>query len=57
MAAASYVLDTGILLALARGNELGKRIAQKYGLLQPGVRPIISIVSHGEIWALARRND
>lgn len=54
--AESYVLDTGVLLLLARGKALGTSIAGRYGLLNPGVRPLVSVVSHGELWALARRN-
>jgi tRNA(fMet)-specific endonuclease VapC len=55
--AESYVLDTGVLLLLARGKALGTAVAGRYGLLNPGVRPLISVVSHGELWALARRNE
>jgi tRNA(fMet)-specific endonuclease VapC len=52
----SYVLDTNIGLLLARGGELGVEIARRYELMQAGVMPIISIVTHGELWVLARRN-
>lgn len=52
----SYVLDTGVLVLLARGGSLGTKIAGTYGLLQPGVRPLISVVTQGELLAFARRN-
>lgn len=47
--AESYVLDTNILLLLARGKERGQEIATRYGLLAPGLRPLVSVVSHGEL--------
>lgn len=52
-----YLLDTSVLLALVRGQELGSHIARRFGLLQTGQRPLVCIVSHGEIWVLARRNN
>jgi tRNA(fMet)-specific endonuclease VapC len=52
-----YLLDTNILLALIRGNELGRYIRQTYGLDNPTNRSVISVVSHGEIWAIAQRNS
>jgi|SRR5579863_5694625 len=51
-----YLLDTNILLALVRGKDLGNFIRQTFGLHEPSVRCIISIVTHGEIWVLAERN-
>lgn len=57
MSAPSYVLDTSVVLLLARGGELGRAVAQRYGLESVGVRPILSIVTHGELRALARRNE
>ena len=55
--AESYVLDTSILLLLARGKERGQEVATRYGLLTAGVRPLVSVVSHGELLALGRRNN
>jgi tRNA(fMet)-specific endonuclease VapC len=49
------LLDTGVLLLLARGGALGQQIAARYGLTAPGNRPLVSIVSHGELLALVRR--
>jgi tRNA(fMet)-specific endonuclease VapC len=51
-----YLLDTNVLLALIRGNELGKYIRQSFNLDNPTIRSVMSIVSHGEIWAIAERN-
>jgi predicted nucleic acid-binding protein len=52
-----YLLDTSVLLALVRGNELGRFIRQKFSLDNPSIRSLISIVSHGEIWAMAERQE
>jgi len=57
MSGTLYLLDTTILLALVRGNELGKFIRHKFSLDNPTVRSLISIVSHGEIWAMAQRHN
>lgn len=54
-ASTSYVLDTGVALVLARGGALASRIAESFGLRRVGVRPLLSIVSHGELRALAKR--
>lgn len=51
-----YFLDTNVLLALVRGADLGKYIAQTYDLRDVLKRPLISIVSHGEMMAIASRN-
>src|SRR5947199_314288 len=57
MMSALYLLDTSVLLALVRGKDLGKFIQQTFGLANPALRSLISIVTHGEIWALAERNN
>jgi len=57
MSGTLYLLDTTVLLALVRGNELGKFIRHKFSLDNPAVRSLISIVSHGEIWAMAQRHN
>lgn len=57
MRSALYLLDTSVLLALVRGNELGKFIRHTFALENPAVRALISIVSHGEIWAMAERHN
>jgi predicted nucleic acid-binding protein len=51
-----YLLDTNVLLALIRGNELGRYIRQTYTIDDPTNRSVISVVSHGEVWAIAQRN-
>lgn len=53
----SYVLDTGVLLNLVRGRELGKRIDRAFGLSQALQFHTISIVTHGELKVLAERHD
>jgi tRNA(fMet)-specific endonuclease VapC len=52
----SYVLDTSVLLNLIRGKELGEQIDRAFGLRSAMHRQVISIVTHGELWALAGRN-
>ena len=51
-----YLFDTNVLLALVRGNQLGKYLNYTFNLSDVINKPIISIVSHGELWALANRN-
>jgi tRNA(fMet)-specific endonuclease VapC len=51
-----YLLDTSVLLALVRGKDLGQFIRYTFALEDPSVRSLISIVTHGEILALADRN-
>jgi tRNA(fMet)-specific endonuclease VapC len=53
----SYVLDTSVLLNLIRGQELGKSIDRAFGLRTALYRHTVSIVSHGELRVLARRNQ
>jgi tRNA(fMet)-specific endonuclease VapC len=52
-----HLLDTSVALHLARANDLGKYINQTFGLSSAVYRPLISIVSHGELWLLANRNN
>jgi predicted nucleic acid-binding protein len=49
------LLDTNILVRLIRADEVGERIERDYGLLERRERPLISIVTVGEIEALARK--
>jgi tRNA(fMet)-specific endonuclease VapC len=56
MTAHPYVLDTSVLLHLIRGRDLGRYINVMFDLANVVHRPLISIVTHGEIWALADRN-
>jgi tRNA(fMet)-specific endonuclease VapC len=56
MTAKPYLLDTNVLLHLIRGRDLGRYIEATFELENPVYRPLVSIVAHGEIWALAERN-
>ncbi|WP_437832590.1 type II toxin-antitoxin system VapC family toxin [Sorangium sp. So ce1153] len=49
------VLDTNVVLHLARGNEFGRRLDAAYRLQARPFRPILSIVSVGELLAFAKR--
>jgi tRNA(fMet)-specific endonuclease VapC len=51
-----YLFDTTVLLALIRGGELGRYVNHTFRLSEVINKPLISVVSHGEIWALADRN-
>jgi tRNA(fMet)-specific endonuclease VapC len=53
----SYVLDTGVLLNLVRGKELGTRIDREFGLTRSMRLHTVSIVTHGELKVLAERNE
>lgn len=56
MSTAPCLLDTNVVLQLARNKDLGKRIAAQFGLGHAVYRPLISIVSVGELMALAAFN-
>ena len=56
MSVRPHLLDTTVALHLARGNDLGKYIDRTFGLSSAVYRPLISIVSHGELWLIANRN-
>jgi hypothetical protein len=51
----SYVLDMSALLSLVRGKQLGEQIDRSFGLRAALYRHAVSIVTHGEIKALAER--
>ena len=57
MSAPLYLLDTGILLALVRGGQLGKHVERTYQLKSQNQRPLASIVSKAEIRVLAASRD
>lgn len=48
-----YLLDTSVLLHLIRGRDLGRYIDVTFKLSQAPHRHLISIVAHGELWAMA----
>lgn len=50
-----YLLDTNILVHYVRGSAVYRRVEATYALTAPPVRPLISIVSVGELLSLARR--
>jgi len=52
-----YLLDTNVVLHLVRGNAIGKELAAAFGLLNSVNRPLVSIVTHGELLLLAARNN
>jgi tRNA(fMet)-specific endonuclease VapC len=47
------LLDTNVLVHLIRGSSIGQRIDDDHGLRQRAERPLISIVTVGELKALA----
>jgi predicted nucleic acid-binding protein len=47
------LLDTNILIHLVRGNAIGRAIDTKYDLLGRRERPLISIVTVGELMKFA----
>ena len=51
-----YLLDTNVLLVLVRGGMEGATLDERFGLSTASVRPLICIVTQGEIRSLARRN-
>ena len=51
-----FLLDTNVALALLRGKELGQYLLSVFSLDDQINRPLISIVSHGELLVLADRN-
>ena len=52
-----HLLDTNVLLVLARGGPLGQHIDARFGLRAGRQRPLVCVVSHGEVWVLARRHN
>lgn len=52
-ASTQYLLDTNILVHLVRGDALGQQIQAAYGLMMAIPRPLISVVSDGELRSLA----
>ncbi len=44
-------------MLLARGESLGKYIDETYQLRKSSIRPLISIVTHGEIWSFAEQQS
>jgi predicted nucleic acid-binding protein len=51
------LLDTSVVIHLARGRELGRKIEARARLRDRRYVPLVSIVSVAEARVLARRND
>lgn len=51
---APVVLDTNVVVSLARNNATGQAIEAEHGLSARADRPLISTVAEGEILGLAR---
>lgn len=51
------LLDTCVLLHLARNKELGQRLQRDFDLSNTSHRPLVCVVTLGEIWSLARHNQ
>lgn len=49
------LLDTNVLLHIARGKAAGEWIVRRYGLRTRTEKPLVSAVSVGEIWRMAYR--
>ncbi|HMN41872.1 MAG TPA: type II toxin-antitoxin system VapC family toxin [Phycisphaerales bacterium] len=49
-----YLLDTGVVAALSWGGELADRIDKRTGIRASPVRPLVSIVTHGEVRTFVR---
>jgi len=50
-----HLLDTNVVVALMRANALGQHIDETYKPRQAKFKPIISVVSVGEMLSLARQ--
>jgi tRNA(fMet)-specific endonuclease VapC len=55
-ASTPLLLDTNILIHLARGGVAAQRLEERYGLRSRRQTPFICIVTVGEMLAIARRN-
>ena len=51
-----YLLDTNILVHFVRADAVWDRIRERYGLLAADPRPILSVVTAGELRSLAIQN-
>lgn len=53
----SFLLDTGLLLGLARGSLWARRVLAQVNRDNPEAAAFTSVICHGEILALAKKND
>ena len=51
--AITYILDTNVLVQYARASILGKRIENRFGFTRSAFKPLVSIVTIGEIKAFS----
>lgn len=56
MSRSLFLLDTNIVLTLVRGNALATHIDAKFALRASKIRPMIAVVTRGEVRVLAARN-
>lgn len=49
-----YLLDTNVLVAYVRAGPIGEYVEQTHHLREPGFKPLICVVSVGEIFSLAK---
>lgn len=52
-----FLLDTNVVVAVLRAGPLAHVIERRYRLRSSRVKPLISIVSVGELYAFARKRD
>jgi predicted nucleic acid-binding protein len=50
-----HLLDTNILVAYVRAGQLGKHVECRFALRSSAYKPLISVVSVGEILSLAKK--
>lgn len=53
----AYLLDTGLLVHAIRETQAFRAIDSQLKLIAGGFRPLVSIISQGEILGLARKNN
>lgn len=51
------ILDTSIIFLMIRAGKLGKYIDEQYHIRSRAFRPLISVVTVGELYAIAARNN
>lgn len=55
-AAEAYLLDTGILIVYARGKEPAQEMEKRFHFSEASFKPIVCVVTLGEIRAFAEWN-
>ena len=49
------LLDTNVLLLIARGKAAGRSNVERFGLHERPEKPLASVISLGELWRIAER--